>query len=399
MTAITQSYDDAVYKLVPNADALVGFSERAAVIINEFLEETPRDLPGVVTHSGEAEAYLGVNRVPLYTHADPAEVEELRLRVAQLVAEVNRYQSGMANWKDAAEEKDRQFVAQLEESVERRMAALVSWNHWRERAEEAEAQLAQQDGALDTYLTNNYPAAVGDSVSARAINALETMDVQLGMKSAQQDGAQPVAWRATNFSNDGNDYAYRDADDQFVNPSGESVGQALYTHADPAEVAALRQRVADLECMLEDTKPTLKEQENITDDITKQRNKLEAQLAQQDVAVPKRIPAEEIGSILNEVMEQAVAHGANSISMPDEYVAVAHFLSYPEEYAHPATQPTPEDVVKAALEAAKTVCHNLFTWSVNNNYSIASQEALQAAESKIDALDHATIIQAAKDGK
>ena len=117
--------------------------------------------------------------------------QNLEERIEALEAEVERYRNGMANWKDAAEEKDRQFVAQLEESVERRMAALVSWNHWRERAEEAEAQLAQQDGALDTYLTNNYPAAVGDSVSARAINALETMDVQLGMKSAQQDGVVP----------------------------------------------------------------------------------------------------------------------------------------------------------------------------------------------------------------
>ncbi len=45
------------------------------------------------------------------------------------------------------------------------------------------------------------------------------------------------------------------------------------------------------------------------------------------------IPYNAIASILNEVMEQAVSNGANSVSMPDEYVAVAHFLCYPEEYS------------------------------------------------------------------
>lgn len=49
----------------------------------------------------------------------------------------------------------------------------------------------------------------------------------------------------------------------------------------------------------------------------------------------KPIPLEEIGQILNEVMDLAVKNGANSISMPDEYVAVAHFLCYPEEYCLP----------------------------------------------------------------
>lgn len=45
-----------------------------------------------------------------------------------------------------------------------------------------------------------------------------------------------------------------------------------------------------------------------------------------------KIPYEEIGLILNEVMDQAVKNGANSISMPNEYVAVAHFISSPEQY-------------------------------------------------------------------
>ena len=39
------------------------------------------------------------------------------------------------------------------------------------------------------------------------------------------------------------------------------------------------------------------------------------------------VPAEAIGNILAEVMDIAVSNGANSISMPDEYVEVAVWLS------------------------------------------------------------------------
>lgn len=50
------------------------------------------------------------------------------------------------------------------------------------------------------------------------------------------------------------------------------------------------------------------------------------------------IPFNAIGKILNECMSAAVKNGANSISMPDEYVAVAHFLSFPAEYTAPQAQ-------------------------------------------------------------
>ena len=40
----------------------------------------------------------------------------------------------------------------------------------------------------------------------------------------------------------------------------------------------------------------------------------------------ERTPYEIIGKILTEVMNIAVANGANSISMPDEYVEVAAWL-------------------------------------------------------------------------
>lgn len=65
----------------------------------------------------------------------------------------------------------------------------------------------------------------------------------------------------------------------------------------------------------------------------------------------KKIPMGEIGSILIEGMDWAVKNGANSISMPDEYVKVAHFLAYPEEYGI-AEWPSPEEIVQATLEVA-----------------------------------------------
>lgn len=44
------------------------------------------------------------------------------------------------------------------------------------------------------------------------------------------------------------------------------------------------------------------------------------------------VPMAAISKILDEVMRMASENGANSISMPDEYVAVAHFVCYPNEY-------------------------------------------------------------------
>jgi hypothetical protein len=45
------------------------------------------------------------------------------------------------------------------------------------------------------------------------------------------------------------------------------------------------------------------------------------------------VPLEAIGNVVAEAMKAASDNGANSISMPDEYVAVAHFVAYPGEYA------------------------------------------------------------------
>lgn len=54
------------------------------------------------------------------------------------------------------------------------------------------------------------------------------------------------------------------------------------------------------------------------------------------VAEPKSVPMKEIGEILAEVMQIASNNGANSVTMPDAYVAVAHFTCYPQEYGFAA---------------------------------------------------------------
>ena len=79
-------------------------------------------------------------------------------------------------------------------------------------------------------------------------------------------------------------------------------------------------------------------QEPVTDEeVARLQSFVMNRIAELDAQEPvkqerKPIPLNEIGGILNEVMDNAVRNGANSISMPDEYVAVAHFLCYPEEY-------------------------------------------------------------------
>lgn len=48
--------------------------------------------------------------------------------------------------------------------------------------------------------------------------------------------------------------------------------------------------------------------------------------------IKTKVPMEAIGQMLAEVMQITSDNGADSRSMPDEYVAIAHFLCYPEEY-------------------------------------------------------------------
>jgi hypothetical protein len=52
------------------------------------------------------------------------------------------------------------------------------------------------------------------------------------------------------------------------------------------------------------------------------------------------VPIKEISELLNHAMKQTTDNGADSRSMPDEYVAIAHFTCYPEQYGFLAA-PTP----------------------------------------------------------
>jgi hypothetical protein len=164
MTITTKSFDDAVYKLVPvilldqfPEQNMNNFDEDAVGLLNQWgidIVLTPADLPGVVTHSGESvEAallsdcdegthpkygrgyFFTENSItPLFTHADPAEIEQLRQRVADLESTLT---------------KEMSLVASLEQLAE------IS-----QRRQEKEAQLAHQDGARPTYRSESYLAAI-----------------------------------------------------------------------------------------------------------------------------------------------------------------------------------------------------------------------------------------------
>lgn len=54
-----------------------------------------------------------------------------------------------------------------------------------------------------------------------------------------------------------------------------------------------------------------------------------------DILGRKPVPLDDIGSCVTQLMDLAIKNGANSISMPDEYVSVFHFVCYPQEYYIP----------------------------------------------------------------
>jgi hypothetical protein len=95
----------------------------------------------------------------------------------------------------------------------------------------------------------------------------------------------------------------------------------------------------------------------------------------------KPVPVELIGQILNEVMDIAVSNGANSVSMPDEYVEVAYFVCFPERYAmpntHPATTLTAE--LKAELLSLILECQDMARYERDYNL----QDKITAAITKL----------------
>lgn len=79
------------------------------------------------------------------------------------------------------------------------------------------------------------------------------------------------------------------------------------------------------------------------------------------VETKKPTPFKEIGDLLSWAMETAVKNGANSISMPDGYVAIADFICHPQEYGYAASQvETKEQIRNAALEEAAAVCSLIY---------------------------------------
>lgn len=74
---------------------------------------------------------------------------------------------------------------------------------------------------------------------------------------------------------------------------------------------------------------------------------------------PVPVPMHAIGRILGEVMQTACDNGANSISIPNEYVAVAHFLAYPERHylAESTTSKMDEIVERARSSDIQNMTH------------------------------------------
>lgn len=78
-------------------------------------------------------------------------------------------------------------------------------------------------------------------------------------------------------------------------------------------------------------------------------------------------PFDEIGSLLANAMNEAAANGANSVSMPDDYVVIANWLSEAsasEEAAAPVTQVMHAQV--AALRAYEAAFEDLFGQCASN---------------------------------
>lgn len=76
-----------------------------------------------------------------------------------------------------------------------------------------------------------------------------------------------------------------------------------------------------------------------------------ALLAASPVEQPAAAPIDAISKLLSEAMDRAVSNGADSRSMPDEYVAIAHFTCYPEQYGYAKPAPSPENDLDAMTDA------------------------------------------------
>src|SRR6266404_644115 len=151
MTITTQTYDDAVYKLVPakpNREMKAAgaqqhdleFLNYAEDVFVEMVANIPADLPGVVVHSGEPVGYFIKLKYPdgsyrysyltpnitsfqhpdsflLYTHPAPVEVEQLQAGNMRL--------SGLLTIATFEREKLRQQVMTLKERENRHRSFLL----------------------------------------------------------------------------------------------------------------------------------------------------------------------------------------------------------------------------------------------------------------------------------
>lgn len=128
-------------------------------------------------------------------------------------------------------------------------------------------------------------------------------------------------------------------------------------------------------------------------------------LSQPSLAVPDEV-LKAIGGILNECMERAVQNGANSVSMPDEYVHVAAWLCgipkqdaspQPTEPAQPSTQAGVDGryrfllgfLIERGVLTDKR--YNNGTWSLQGIYGVDDSGLRGAGRTPEEAIDNAMV--------
>lgn len=99
------------------------------------------------------------------------------------------------------------------------------------------------------------------------------------------------------------------------------------------------------------------------------------------------VPLKEITTLLDEAMSRAVANGADSRSMPDEYVAIAHFTCYPEKYGYalPPVASGQKLTAEEVIAALPKECTKVY-----GDYERGYNKALGHAAEKLRALLRAT---------
>jgi hypothetical protein len=112
-----------------------------------------------------------------------------------------------------------------------------------------------------------------------------------------------------------------------------------------------------------------------------------AQLRAQRQQGSEPVPVEAIGRVLAEVMDLAVANGANSVSMPNHYVEIAGWLSG----VAPDTPPQSNALVAAGMVKAAEICQSVSAECSSGEASYAAETCANRVISSIPADSQAAL--------